>query len=57
VVFRAEVVSTLESALESAVRVGWAEVHLVLCVSIRSAEDMRCHIGKQDTWACGLDEA
>jgi len=59
--FRAEVVSALEaapeSALESAVCVGWAEVHLFLYVSSVSADFLRCHVGKEGIWVCGYDEA
>jgi len=60
-VFRAEVASALESvlesALDSAVCVGWAEVHLFLCVSSVSADSLRCHFDKEGSRASGFDEA
>jgi hypothetical protein len=61
VVFLAEVALALELALElaldSAVCVGWAEVHLFLCVSSMSADTLRCHFGKEGIQASGFDEA
>jgi len=56
-VFWAEVASALESALESAVCVGWAEVHLFLCVSSEYADFLQCHLGKEGIRVCGIDEA
>jgi len=65
VLFRAEVVSALESALglavesalDSAVWVSWAEVHLFHCVSSTSVDSLRCQFGKEGIRASGLDEA
>jgi hypothetical protein len=61
VVFRAEVASALESALElalnSAVCIGWAEVHLFLFVSGTSVDTLLCHFGKEGIRASGIDEA
>jgi hypothetical protein len=58
VVFWAEVASALASALElaldSAVCVGWAEVHLFLCVSSTSADSLQCHFGKEGIRLSGL---
>ena len=44
------------SALESAVCVGWAEVH-VHCASSVSADSVQCHFGKEGIQLCGFDEA
>ena len=44
------------SALESAVYVGLAEVHLFPWVSSVSADSWRCHIGKKDIHPGGFDE-
>jgi len=57
VVFQAAVASAMESALESAVFVSWADVHLFLCVSGLSADDLQCHFGKEGIRPCGFDEA
>ena len=61
VVFRAEVVSALESAMlsamESAVCIGWAEVHLYLCVSSASVDSLGCHVGKKGIRVSGFDKA
>jgi len=40
-----------------AVCVGWAEVHLFLCLSSVSADCLRWHLGKEGIQACGFDEA
>jgi hypothetical protein len=64
-VFRVEVawalesalVAALESAQDSAVWVGWAEVHLFLCVSSVSADHLQCYFGKEGIWESGFDEA
>jgi hypothetical protein len=60
-VFGAEVASSLESALQSAldcaVSVGSAEVHLCLCVFSVSADSLRSHFGKEGIRACGFDKA
>ena len=42
--------------MESAVCVGWAEVHLFLCISILSADVSGCHVGNEGIRACGVDE-
>jgi len=59
--FRAEVALALELAmeltLESGVCVGWAEVHLFICVSSMSVHVLWCHFRKEDIRACGLEEA
>jgi hypothetical protein len=61
VVFRAEVALTLQFAvqlaLELAIWVGWAEVHLFHCISSVSAVFLWCHIGKEDIQWCCFDEA
>ena len=44
-------------ALESAVCFGRVEVHLFLCVSSRSAENLRRHLGKDGIWPGGFGEA
>jgi len=54
VVFRAEVASGLESALESAIWVGWAEVHVFLCISSMSADYLWYHFGEAGTQTCGF---
>jgi hypothetical protein len=46
----------LELVLESAVCVGWAEMHLFFCVSRVSADSLRCHFGKEGIRARGFDE-
>jgi len=57
VVFRAEVESALEPALECPVCVRWAEVHLFVCVSRVCADFLWCHVVKGSIRACGFDEA
>jgi len=47
----------VESALESALCVGRVEVHLYLCVSGVSADSLRCHLGKEGSWAFSVDES
>jgi len=47
----------MASAVESAFCVGWVEVDLFLRVSGVSGDFLRCHCGKQVTWAFGCDEA
>ena len=49
--------SALESALEMAICVGWAEVHLFLSVSSVSADSIQCDCGKEGIQLCGVDEA
>jgi hypothetical protein len=60
-VFRPEVGSTLESAresaLDSALCVGYPEMYLFLCVFSTSADSWRCHFGQDRIRACGFDEA
>jgi len=56
-VFRAEMVSALQSALESAFWVGWVELHLFLVVSSMAADCLWCNFGKEGIWELGLDEA
>ena len=45
------------SALELALSVGWAEVHLLLCVSSVSVDSVCCHLGELGIRLCGFDEA
>jgi len=47
----------MQSALDSAGCVGWAEVHLFLCVSSASADSLLCHFGKEGIRASGFEEA
>jgi hypothetical protein len=47
----------VESALESALCVGWVEVHVFLYVSSMSADSLWCHVVKEGSWPFGLDEA
>jgi hypothetical protein len=60
-VFRTEVASALqsdlESALESAVCVGWSEEYMCLCLSSPSVDSLRYHLCKEGIRACGFDEA
>jgi len=55
--FPAEVYSTMEWALESAVCLRWAEVHLYRYVSNVSEDCSGCHWGKEGILARGFDEA
>jgi hypothetical protein len=59
-VFQGEVAlaleSAVESALDSAVCVGWADVHLFLCVSSGSEDCLGCHCGKEGIRASGFNE-
>jgi len=50
---RAEV----ESAVVSALCVGWVEVYLFICVSMVSADSMRFHFAKEGSRKLGFDEA
>jgi hypothetical protein len=50
-------VSYLESTLESAVCIGWPEVHLFLDVTIVSGDFLLCQFVQQGTWAFGFDAA
>jgi len=45
------------SALELAVYVRWAEVHLYLCACSVSEESVRFNCGKEGIRPCGLDKA
>jgi hypothetical protein len=47
----------VESALESALCVGWGEVHLFICVSSVLVDSLPCHVGKEDSWIFRFDEA
>jgi len=47
----------VESALESALCVGQAEVHLFFCVSSMSADSLRCDFGKEGSRTFRYDEA
>jgi len=57
VVFQAEVALALQSALESADCIYWAEVHLFNYVSSVFVDFLQCHFGKEGIWACSFDEA
>jgi hypothetical protein len=43
--------------VESALCVGWMEVHLCICVSSVSVDSLRCHFAKAGSWTFGFDEA
>jgi len=49
--------SALESAVESAVCVGWVEVHLFLSMSSVSVDCLPCHEGKEGIHPFDFDEA
>jgi hypothetical protein len=47
----------LEMAGVSAVYIGWAEVHLYLCLSSVFSDYLLCHFDKEGIHPCDFDEA